>query len=1519
MKTTTIVMLIAAAASCVVSPTLAFDWLEEPVQQLPDDSLMFQIPHDWEHLEQEGGGTYFSKSIAANEILLTIGAPYAEAPDDAIDMGMGAVSVYEYTSSNPTLGPDFTGIILCPQPTGTANTTNAHFGWSVALWHDYIAIGAPYTDYEGKQSAGVVYIYDRSDLNNPAQLLSRGEIYSNAHFGWSMAFNLNGDLLVGEPGSNKVLHFDRDGTNWSLGTQIDAPSGTVASAEFGASVDTFADEVLIGAPSDTIGSHSMCGRVTTANFDSSAGSYTIASTFAAPTPVAHMAFGSSVRAGSEGMFVVGAPRGDSIDPGEAYVYILGHADPIATLVPELSSQNDYFGCSVAMPTGKGIGPPLIAVGSLGASDDGSYSGAVVLFEFSESTYAFVETHRLNGYLATANGNFGDTVAFRNGTDGMMIGGRTLIASSPGSDVAYSYFSHNPLDDWVDDTRWPIAVRFPDSLDANGWDYDTEYDWPIATDGERMVVCETSAWNNDNEVRIYNRIAGDWVHEHTYYAPSTGSAYFGFCVAIDNNMVLIGDPDSDNGVGDVYYGVFDDGEGAGGGWSALSTIYRDANSAYSYGTTVAIELDGYGDGWIAVGESENMFNPTATGKVHLSGVSGWYTWPYTTLTPNNVNEYDDNPAFGASLDIDDGRVLIGAPYKSEGGPGKSPCYMGAVYLYEELPGMGWQNTQYIFNPADAEVDCGDIFGLEGGSFGAAVALTGDAIVIGAPLAAASQILPNSGLAFLYSASGGSMLNVLHPLDLQPGDGFGASVAASGNTVIVGAPGSDYSAVNGGAAWHFAADTGLPSEALMLESPSNGAALGGSVAIDVTGAGQNVELLMLASARGQDMPDERLGTVATFTSGAVANWIYSGSDSLEYDGNSQELWSMPPEDAAVLRFSRWLGDPFELWLDELTTDGADVEVYVADVLFKDSSYTQFSVDGSFTVAGPAEMGITRAEISFMDPFEVWGPITIGGQEEAGSLLLRGTTLSAEDGLTMHGGASLSMLTSYYQGWPMISCNQSLSLGGTCTIMDAPLLPVVGDRIILLESNTVPVDGEDRFDMVVLPALPDGMAFQLEYGEVGTLQNVTWQVALVIVDLADLIGFGDGGNYAVDGDPIDLELTDLNSDGADEICVLFGGSPGSLYIFENDGSGGVTQQYIVDVGDGPMDLTSGNIDGSNGEDLIVANFLSSNMTMLFNDGDFTDGFNEVTYTLTTAPTCVTAINIDNDGLDDLVVGLDDDDADGNGYWQLYYGASSVLGGGLAGGGGSDAPGIPIVIDPAEEEGQKDFIFHGATNSKSSNGTTTPGVAGPALLLVNVTVGSDVQGVTSGDFDDDGDIDVVLTDSGGDNLIMLLRNNASMTYASPLNVAVGTDPGKVISADLDGDGIKDLAAITTNSNGQRVVRVLQNNGNLSWTTVDTAGGDDPAIFGAGDVSGSGTQEIVTVSAATSFTRSGVQLLERRPVDGACQGDANGDGVVDIEDLLDLIEDWGCVGKACAADFNGDGIVNIDDLLVLFSDWGPC
>jgi hypothetical protein len=60
---------------------------------------------------------------------------------------------------------------------------------------------------------------------------------------------------------------------------------------------------------------------------------------------------------------------------------------------------------------------------------------------------------------------------------------------------------------------------------------------------------------------------------------------------------------------------------------------------------------------------------------------------------------------------------------------------------------------------------------------------------------------------------------------------------------------------------------------------------------------------------------------------------------------------------------------------------------------------------------------------------------------------------------------------------------------------------------------------------------------------------------------------------------------------------------------------------------------------------------------------------------------------------------------------------------------------------------------------------------------------------------------------------------------------------------------------------------------------------------------------------------------DPARPADLDGDGLVDVRDLVILLSAWGpCPPeKSCGADLDGDGVVDVRDLVILLSAWGPC
>ena len=83
------------------------------------------------------------------------------------------------------------------------------------------------------------------------------------------------------------------------------------------------------------------------------------------------------------------------------------------------------------------------------------------------------------------------------------------------------------------------------------------------------------------------------------------------------------------------------------------------------------------------------------------------------------------------------------------------------------------------------------------------------------------------------------------------------------------------------------------------------------------------------------------------------------------------------------------------------------------------------------------------------------------------------------------------------------------------------------------------------------------------------------------------------------------------------------------------------------------------------------------------------------------------------------------------------------------------------------------------------------------------------------------------------------------------------------------------------------------------TNGNSDTAVFGD-----------TSILADISFYRSQILALNPLP------GDANGDGIVNSQDLALISSNWLAVGSGEAGDINGDGIVNSQDLALVSSNW---
>jgi drug/metabolite transporter superfamily protein YnfA len=167
--------------------------------------------------------------------------------------------------------------------------------------------------------------------------------------------------------------------------------------------------------------------------------------------------------------------------------------------------------------------------------------------------------------------------------------------------------------------------------------------------------------------------------------------------------------------------------------------------------------------------------------------------------------ETNDSFGQAVAISGDTIVIGAPREDSASPGvngnqtdNGAIQSGAVYVFVRSGGT-WSQQAYLkaSNP-----DIND-------SFGQAVAISGDTIVIGASNEQSSATgvngsqsnnsLSGAGAAYVFVRSGSTWTQqaYLKASNTGPVDQFGISVAISGDTIAVGANGEDSSAtgVNG----------------------------------------------------------------------------------------------------------------------------------------------------------------------------------------------------------------------------------------------------------------------------------------------------------------------------------------------------------------------------------------------------------------------------------------------------------------------------------------------------------------------------------------------------------------------------------------------------------------------------------------------------------------------------------------------------------------------------------------------------
>ena len=355
---------------------------------------------------------------------------------------------------------------------------------------------------------------------------------------------------------------------------------------------------------------------------------------------------------------------------------------------------------------------------------------------------------------TANGRFGGAVA---------IDGNTAIVGAINS--AYVFTKSGVI--------WTQVAKLTAS-DAAAGDL---FGFSVSISGDTVVVGardDDDAGTDSGSAYVFVRPGGGWV-DTTEDAKLTafdafGGDEFGYSVSISGDTIVVGAPEdnvafTDQGSAYVFVRPSPSGVWVNATEDAKLTA-SDAALSDKFGESVSISGD-----TIVIGSSVhdvggNTFQGTAYVFVRPSPSGVWVnTTEDVKLT---ASDGAINDAFGKSVAIDGGTVVVGAVGDDPRGSGS-----GSAYVFTGSGSTWTEQVQLI--PAD---------GLQNDSFGGAVAIDGDTIVVGAEQ---DDDLGNiSGSAYVFTRSGviWTQQAKLTASDGAANDRFGESVAISGNDKMVG---------------------------------------------------------------------------------------------------------------------------------------------------------------------------------------------------------------------------------------------------------------------------------------------------------------------------------------------------------------------------------------------------------------------------------------------------------------------------------------------------------------------------------------------------------------------------------------------------------------------------------------------------------------------------------------------------------------------------------------------------------------
>ncbi len=264
-------------------------------------------------------------------------------------------------------------------------------------------------------------------------------------------------------------------------------------------------------------------------------------------------------------------------------------------------------------------------------------------------------------------------------------------------------------------------------------------------------------------------------------------------------------------------------------------------------------------------------------------------------------------------------------------------------------------------------------------------------------------------------------------------------------------------------------------------------------------------------------------------------------------------------------------------------------------------------------------------------------------------------------------------------------------------------------------------------------------------------------------------------------DMAIDDFDGDGDLDIAAIKGLSTLAFHtLLLNRGDGVFAESFLVGSGSFAEGIELADLNNDNRNDLIIANYLSSDLALYINNGNGTFSYS-VSLPVGTHPVDISVADLNADGLDDIAVAIESSN-----HVQILFGNGVS---------GFVTPGMSYPHSGGQIHS---LILQDLNNDTYPDLITSSSSPGPLVFRLNngagifstaTEVGNGVsQAFLIGDLDDDRNFDLIGFENASAKI--WLGDANGLFNEHPIRYGIGLNPRNAALIDLDGDGVQDIVS---------------------------------------------------------------------------------------------------------------------------------